>query len=163
MFKFVGAKTRTQSVFEINRERVVLNPSDWLLLTPKGWVKLNTAADIDDYVKRRKNGTLFVFEGIVRKDEKQVMNGLLYSPSRHDFNQVEISLQMNTAKIAALKDNNAKTDNKNSKETKDQKQNKPNPISRTMQVKDQNAIHNKPPHPADKAPNVLPRSNAPKR
>ena len=33
MFKFLGARTRTQCVFEINRERVILKPSDWLLFT----------------------------------------------------------------------------------------------------------------------------------
>ena len=82
MFKFLGAKTRTQCVFEINRERVILRPSDWLLLTSKGWKKLTTEKEIDNYVKRKLTGTLFVFEGISRKDEKQIMTGTLYSPAR---------------------------------------------------------------------------------
>lgn len=98
MFKFLGAKTKTQCVFEINRERVVLSPSDWLILTPKGWKKLATEEEIDNYVKRKLSGTLFVFDGIVRKDEKQMMVGTLYSPSRHECNPIELPLQVKTLK-----------------------------------------------------------------
>ncbi len=50
MFKFLGARTKTQCVFEINNERVTLSPSDWLLLTPKGWKILATEEEIDQYV-----------------------------------------------------------------------------------------------------------------
>lgn len=92
-FKFIGSKTLTQTVFEINRERMVLNPFDWLLLTQKGWKKLDTEEEIDDYVKRKLTGTLFVFNGIKRKEDKQVMEGVLYSPSRVDFQEIEIPLQ----------------------------------------------------------------------
>lgn len=93
MFKFVGARTRSQCVFEVNRERMVLKPSDWLLLTPKGWKKLESEQEIDQYVKRKLSGTLFVFEGLTRKEEKQVMKGSLYSPNRQDFQAIEIPLQ----------------------------------------------------------------------
>jgi hypothetical protein len=109
MFKFVGARTRTQCVFEINRERVVLRPSDWLLLTPKGWKKLSTEEEIDNYVKRKLTGTLFVFEGIKRKDEKPIMVGNLYSPARNDSHAVELLLQPKGTKS-------------NSKETKEMKE-----------------------------------------
>ncbi len=103
-FKFLGSKTKTQCVFEINRERVILKPSDWLVQTPKGWKKLQTEQEIDDYVKRKLTGALFVFEDIVRKGEKQVMHGSLYSPSRHECQPVEIALQ--------VKDNKASKDGK---------------------------------------------------
>ncbi len=116
MFKFVGARTRTQNVFEVNKERMVLSPSDWLLLTPKGWKKLATEEEIDNYVRRKVAGTLFVFEGIVRKDEKQVMKGTLYSPSRNDFQSVELALQVGgNNKTTAAKD----VAKDNAKETKE--------------------------------------------
>ncbi|MFI0435148.1 MAG: hypothetical protein ACH350_05410 [Parachlamydiaceae bacterium] len=98
MFNFLGAKTRTQCVFEINRERVILKPADWLLLTPTGWKKLATAEEIDHYVKRKLSGTLFVFEGLKRKGEKQVMTGTLYSPTRHDCQPIELPLQVKKSK-----------------------------------------------------------------
>lgn len=91
-FKFLGARTLKQSVFEINRERVILSPSDWLLQTSHGWKKLVSSADIDAYVLRKTTGVLFVFEGVSRKDDKQMMTGWLYSPSRHEGQKVELVL-----------------------------------------------------------------------
>lgn len=104
VFKFVGARTRTQCLFEINRERVMLRPSDWLLLTPKGWKKLTTTEEIDNYVKRKLTGALFVFEGISRKDERQILNGTLYSPARHESQPVELALQAKGAKSSTGKE-----------------------------------------------------------
>ncbi len=113
MFKFLGARTRTQCVFEINRERVILKPFDWLLLTPKGWKKLATEEEIDNYVKRKATGTLFVFEGISRKDEKQIMKGTLYSPARNECQAVELALQVGGSKPSSPKE----TKDKEAKET----------------------------------------------
>lgn len=98
IFKFVGARTKTQCVFEINQERIVLSPSDWLLQTPKGWKKLVTEEEIDNYVKRKTLGTLFVFKGISRKDERQILKGTLYNPSRNDSQEIELALQTGQAK-----------------------------------------------------------------
>lgn len=104
MFKFLGARTRTQCVFEINRERMILKPSDWLLLTSKGWKKLASEEEIDKYVKRQLTGTLFVFDGLKRKGDKQIMTGTIYSPSRHDCQPVELALLTKDKKNAANKD-----------------------------------------------------------
>jgi hypothetical protein len=92
-FKFVGARTRTQFVFEINKERMLLSPHDWLLLTKEGWMKLETPQEIDDYVERRRTGPLFVFDEVDRKDDKGVINGTLFSASRTTTVPVEIPLQ----------------------------------------------------------------------
>lgn len=91
-FKFVGARTKTQCVFEINEERVTLRPSDWLLLTPKGWKKLETEEEIDDYVQRKLIGTLLVFDKLAREGERQIMKGTLYTPSRNESQLVELPL-----------------------------------------------------------------------
>lgn len=93
LFKFVGARTKTQYVFEISRERMHLRPSDWLLMTAKGWKKIETEEEIDNYVKRKTPGALFVFEGVTRKDDRQVILGTLYNPSRSDFQAIEIPTQ----------------------------------------------------------------------
>lgn len=90
MFKFVGARTKTQFIFEINKERLLLRPSDWLLMTNKGWKKLETAKEIDDYVSRRLTGTLFVFEGLKRKEDRQVVSGTLINPTRSELQEVEL-------------------------------------------------------------------------
>lgn len=92
MFKFVGARTRSQCVFEINHERMLLSPSDWIILTNKGWVKLGTEKEVDEYVKRKTIGTMFVFEGVSRKEDRQVILGKLYNPTRSEFQNIELSI-----------------------------------------------------------------------
>lgn len=103
-FKFVGARTRTQCVFEISGQRMNLKPSDWMLMTPKGWKKLSTEDEIDQFVKRKITGALFVFEGVSRKDERQMMKGTLYSPARNESVAIEIPLQSSGTKTTNLKD-----------------------------------------------------------
>lgn len=91
-FKFLGSRTRSQFVFEVNKERVLLSPKDWLVLTPGGWKKLSTPEEIDDYVNRKLVGVLFVFDGIERKGDQQYLMGTLYNPSRSESKSVEIPI-----------------------------------------------------------------------
>lgn len=92
-FKFVGARTRTQFVFEINKERMLLSPQDWLLLTKEGWMKLVTPKEIDDFVDRKLVGPLFIFDEVDRHDDKQFLKGTLFNAARTDMITVEIPLQ----------------------------------------------------------------------
>ena len=62
-------------------------------MTEDGWKKLTSSEEIDDYVDRRLTGTLFVFEGIERKDDQQVMKGHLYNPARTLVQDIELSVQ----------------------------------------------------------------------
>lgn len=92
-FKFVGARTRSQFVFEVDKERMLLSPHDWLILTESGWKKLVTPEDIDEYVDRKVTGSLFVFDGIERKDDRQVVVGTMFNASRTDMVPIEIPVQ----------------------------------------------------------------------
>jgi hypothetical protein len=96
-FKFVGARTRSQFVFEVNNERMLLAPHDWLVLTEEGWQKLTTPEEIDDYVNRKVTGPLFVFDGVTRKDDRQVLLGEMYNASRTDMQEVELPVSGNGA------------------------------------------------------------------
>jgi hypothetical protein len=98
-FKFVAARTRSQYVFEINKERVLLRPQDWLVLTDTGWKKLTTAQEIDDYVERKINGPLFVFDGVSKKDDKQVLVGTIFNASRTEMQSVEMDLSHPTVTV----------------------------------------------------------------
>lgn len=91
-FKFLGSRTRSQFVFEVNKERMLLSPQDWLVLTPTGWKKLNTPEEIDDFVNRKLTGILFVFKGIERKEDQQYLMGTLYNSSRSESKSVEIPM-----------------------------------------------------------------------
>lgn len=95
-FKFVAARTRTQFVFEINKDRILLSPQDWLLSTKDGWAKLVTPTEIDDYVERRSVGPLLVFDEVERREDKQYLKGSLFNAGRTDMQPVEIPLQKNS-------------------------------------------------------------------
>jgi hypothetical protein len=95
-FKFVGSRTRTQFVFEIDGERMLLSPYDWLLLTKEGWVKLQTPDEIDAYVERKTIGPLFVFDRVERKEDHLSLEGTLFNTSRTDMQSIEIPLQQTT-------------------------------------------------------------------
>lgn len=92
-FKFLGARTRSQFVFEINKERMLLSPHDWLLFVDGAWKKLTTPKEIDDYVERKKIGPLFVFENVERKDDRQVIIGTLINAARTEIVTIELPLQ----------------------------------------------------------------------
>lgn len=92
-FKFLGARTRSQFVFEVDNERMLIRPHDWLVLTDEGWKKLTTVEEIDDFVNRKLVGTLFVFDEIMKKDEKQVMKGTVYNANRTESVPVELAMQ----------------------------------------------------------------------
>jgi len=92
-YKFIGARTRSQFLFEVNKERMILSPQDWLLQTDKGWKKLSSADDIDAYVGRKLIGRLFVINAIEKRDDRQVLLGTLFNPSRTEAQSIEIVLQ----------------------------------------------------------------------
>lgn len=98
-FKFVGARTRSQFMFEINGERVLISPKDWLLNVKGSWVKLVDPEQIDAYVQRKLVGPLFVVDEISREDGKQILLGLLYNSTRTDVKIVEIPLQQGSTAI----------------------------------------------------------------
>ncbi len=100
-FKFMGAKTRSQFLFEVNHERLTIKPKDWLLFTKEGWKTLNTPEEIDDYVTRKVTGPLLVIDGLERKADSQVLNGTIFNPSRTESQLIEIPLQPGRSAQAA--------------------------------------------------------------
>lgn len=98
-FKFLGARTKTQCVFYVGEERMLLKPHDWLLLTDQGWVKLESEEEIDNYVARRITGPLFVFDGIVKKEEHQMLVGTLFNASRTLSETMEMAVQKGGATL----------------------------------------------------------------
>lgn len=101
-FKFVGARTRSQFVFEISRERMLLSPHDWLLLTDSGWKKLSTPQQIDDYVERRTIGPLFVFDQVERKEDRQVILGTLFNAARTEMVSIELPFQQSGSSVGQV-------------------------------------------------------------
>ncbi|NGX42108.1 MAG: hypothetical protein K940chlam7_00385 [Chlamydiae bacterium] len=96
-FKFVGARTRSQLMFEVKDERVIISPQDWFLYIDGEWQKLTTPKEIDDYVERKTVGPLFVVDSIDRGDGHQVLMGTIFNGTRTDMKSVEIPLQQSTS------------------------------------------------------------------
>lgn len=102
--RFVGARTRTQCIVEILGERMTLRPEDWLLRNSEGWQRLDSAEAIDDYVDRKVEGELFVFEGVTRKDGQQILQAHMFSNSRAESRMIELSTQKREAVIYSKPD-----------------------------------------------------------
>lgn len=109
-FSFIGARTRSQFLFEINKERMTLSPLDWLLRTDKGWKKLTTAQDIDDYVERKISGPLFVFDGVEKRDGKQVLLGTLFNKTRTEMKSIEVPMQQGASLTEPKKEKKVRQD-----------------------------------------------------
>lgn len=91
-FRFLGARTKTQVVFQIQDSRMIVRPNDWLLLTDEGWKKIKTAEDVDAYVSRKIIGPLFIFEDVAKKEEGHVMIGTLYNANRTEMQPIEVAV-----------------------------------------------------------------------
>lgn len=96
-FHFLGARTRSQYIFEIDEERMLISPQDWLLQTDEGWIKLTDAKEIDDFVERKVTGVLFVFDGVARQEGRQMLKGVMFNASRTEMQEVEIAVQKGAA------------------------------------------------------------------
>jgi hypothetical protein len=112
-FKFLGARTRSQFVFDINKQRMLLSPRDWLLLGPKGWKKLVTPQEIDDYVDRKTTGVLFVFDGIEKKGEQLVLKGTVFNAARTDMQSIELPIQQSIGLMKPRGEGNGKAPSPN--------------------------------------------------
>lgn len=108
-FKCLGARTRSQYIFEINEERVLLSPQDWLLQTEEGWVKLSTPEEVDQYVERKKTGVLFVFDGVEKIESNQVLTGVMFNSSRTEMKEIEIPVKKKGS-VSQAKNQNIKDD-----------------------------------------------------
>jgi len=110
-FKFVGARTRSQFVFELKGERTQLRPNDWLLYSDNVWRKLTSVQDIDDYVNLKTLGTLFVFEGIINKDGQQILVGTMYNSTRTEMKSIELPIQQGSSTFSTFKPKEDTEDN----------------------------------------------------
>lgn len=103
-FVFLGARTRSQYIFEIDDQRILLSPKDWLLQTEEGWIKLATAQQIDDYVDRKLTGVLFVFDGVVREEGRQILKGVVFNSARNEMQELDIPVQQGPGGAAIADD-----------------------------------------------------------
>jgi hypothetical protein len=109
-FKCLGARTRSQYIFEMDGQRILLTPKDWLLRTPEGWIKLSTVQEIDDYVERRLQGPLFVFDGVISREGRQMLLGSLFNPARTERQEIELPVLKATTRLGNLNEDDLDDD-----------------------------------------------------
>ena len=80
--KMIGARSRRQWAAEICSKRVTIAPDDWIVLTAKGPVQLDTAQLLDDYLQGRIVGNLLVFSDIEKVDGDLCFVGSFYDATR---------------------------------------------------------------------------------
>lgn len=107
-FKFIASRTRTKFVFEAKGKRVILRPSDWLLLQGGAWKKLESEEEIDDYVARKTPGVLFIFEGLVKKEGRSILKGQFYNATRTQAEAIEIPVLQSSLQALAQGENKGK-------------------------------------------------------
>lgn len=93
--RFVGAKTWAQFILESRSQRLVVKPHDWFVLTSEGWIKLDSAKKIDDFVSLKMQGSLLIFDKLCKQNGKQVLTGHLYNLTRSDIAHIEIPTTIN--------------------------------------------------------------------
>lgn len=95
-FKYIGPRTRQQFIFEVQRERMLLSPNDWLLYTDGKWRKLTRPEEIDDYVDRHLKGMLLIFEGMDKREGSPAMIAKMFNSARNEEQNLEVLFQGTT-------------------------------------------------------------------
>lgn len=90
--KFVGSKTRKQSIIEMKQERTVVVPNDWLLFQDESFHKLSSEEEINAYVSHHLKGELLVFDGVFRQRGQQILLSHLFNNSRTEMYVIETPL-----------------------------------------------------------------------
>lgn len=101
-FVYVGARTRSSFNFEVDNERMTIQPQDWLIQIGDEWKKLTTVDEIDDYLEGRLKGVLFVFGDVVKKNDQLMLEGTLFNKSRSTIQRVELPIQQGSASFKMI-------------------------------------------------------------
>jgi hypothetical protein len=98
--RFVGARTRSQWILDLDGDRMVVGPDEWLLYTDEKWMKLDTISKIDAYVDGALSGELMICEGLAKRDDgQQVFVTRVYNATRSAIKAVELSTQAEGVKV----------------------------------------------------------------
>jgi hypothetical protein len=100
VFKYLGAKSWNEWIFEVNGSRQTLKTQDWWLREQKGWKKLASKDDILSYVHLKTRGELFVVEKVILKERLKYLSGHVFNAARTKVVAVEIPIKMHKSEAA---------------------------------------------------------------
>lgn len=93
-FRFLGARTRLHSMFQVNKKREIVGPEDWFLKTQEGWKKIKTAKEVDEFLKGHLKGPLFILDRVENDRERKWLSGTLYNASRSESLEIRLPLHI---------------------------------------------------------------------
>lgn len=143
-FVFMTARTLSQYIFEIRKERTTLRVNDWFVLTKEGWKRLATPQQIDAYVEEKEPGVLFVLEGIKEKGGMRVLFGMLYNTTRSAKAEVEFPLD-HSGKSGGNKPSKLQNKRKDPQSARAPANHKNTPDGQTRAADGTKIMHNAPP------------------
>ncbi len=90
--KLIGARSQKHWIGEVGGKRIVLSPTDWIVFTEEGPVKIDTKKALDDYLEGVLSGALVAFSGLDKVNGDSCLIGLFFDPSRTAKEEVSIPL-----------------------------------------------------------------------
>lgn len=97
-FKFIGARSAHKWLLKFNKERLSVEPGDWLIHLGHKWEKVTSSSAIEQYVQRLNLGELFVIESLKEEEGKKYLCGHLYHSSRTQKQDYKINLSRESKK-----------------------------------------------------------------
>lgn len=92
-FKYLGSKSRSKWLFELDKERVIITPGSWWLYTQGKWHELADASELDMYVNSTVCGELLVFDDLIQNDDGKFLEAHLFNRLRNQIKDIKISIQ----------------------------------------------------------------------
>lgn len=107
--KIVGAKSKMRWIMEINGQRLIVQPNDWLILDEreKKAIIIDSPTLLSDYLEGRVSGSLLAFQKVEKRGTDQFLLGTLFDPTRAQAQSIEVSLYRSWEKANAPKNNPA--------------------------------------------------------
>lgn len=85
-------RTLKQISCQIEKDRLLLKTGDWLTYTGGKWQHLATALEKEELKNRIGEGDLFVFDALLQKNGKKILQGHLFNGARTSAQKVEIPI-----------------------------------------------------------------------
>jgi len=98
--KFIGSKTTSQAIVEINNNRTTITANDWIIYYNKEWTKIESRKQLDNYLNNKLHGELFIFKGLGKNESGPVLQGHIFNRSKTEKHLFEIPLQSGQKKAA---------------------------------------------------------------
>jgi len=98
---FSSLKQRNSSEVSciMGKRRVVLKPGNWWIKSAKGWKRLKTRLEMEDYLSYRLLGELIIIEGLESFQGKSVLKGKQIDPCRMNEQPFSLSVAESPGRI----------------------------------------------------------------